>query len=124
MPADQLNWNYYTYVSDDGTTYNLRANEQWVAAVATGLAAATVGAPRYISSSQKAPRHVIYRDSTTFRTRSGPIGTAAAFAALNLGATANFAVPGLATTVAYTLVKKVGEKVPVTVVGRQDTDHA
>jgi hypothetical protein len=33
-------------------------------------------------------------------------------------------VPGLATAVTYTLVKKVPERVPSIIIGRQDADHA
>ena len=124
MPAAQRNWNYYTYASDDGTTYNIRASEEWAANTATGLSARTTGAPRYIASGQQQPRKFIYRDPTTFRTTSGPVGTSTAFAAAALGDIVAVSVPGLATTVNYSLVKKVGERVPVTEVGRQDIDHA
>lgn len=124
MPATQPNFNYWTYESDDGTTYNLRASTTWAAVAAHGLAARTVGAPRMIPSKQQRPRMAIYRDPTTFRTVQGPIGTAADFAALSLGDTVAFYVPGLATPVTYELVKKVGERVPTSIVGRQDPDHA
>lgn len=124
MPAVQRNWNYYTYVSADGTTYNIRASAEWAAVAAHGLAARTAGAPRYLASRQKSPRKFIYRDATTFRTVSGPVGTSAAFDAAALDDTTDVAVPGLVTLVTYALIKKVPEKVPVTSVGRQDPDHA
>lgn len=124
MPATQRNWNYYTYVSDDGTTYNIRAAVEWAAVAAHGLAARTNGAPRYIASKQQQPRRVIYRDSTTGRSTQGPIGTSAAYTAIALGDTEDFMVPGLATAVSYAAVKKVAERVPVTIVGPQLADHA
>lgn len=124
MPAVQRNWNYYTYVSADGTTYNIRASAEWAAVTAHGLAARTPGAPRYLASRQKSPRKFIYRDATTFRTVSGPVGTSTAFDAAALDDTTDVAVPGLVTLVTYALIKKVPEKVPVTSVGRQDPDHA
>lgn len=124
MPAVQPNWNYYTYVSDDGTTYNMRAREEWVAAGGTGLTTRTVGAPRYIASRSQSPRKFIYRDATTFRTFSGPVGTAAAYASATLGSTVSVAVQGESTLATYTLVKKVNERVPTSIVGRQDPDHA
>jgi hypothetical protein len=124
MPAIQPNFDYYTYVSDDGTTYNIRADVTWAAYASTGLSARTDGAPRYIKSKSQSPRHFIYRDATTFRTRSGPVGTAAAYAAASLGDTVSVAVQGEATAVTYDLVKKVPESVPTTIVGRQNPDHA
>lgn len=124
MPATQQNFNYWTYVSDDGTTYNTRASTTWAATAAHGLAARTDGAPRFIASKSQTARKFIYRDPTTFRTVTGPVGTAEAYAAAALGDVVAFYVPGLATSVNYELVKKVPEKVPTTIVGRQDPDHA
>lgn len=125
MPAIDRNWNYYTYESDDGTTYNIRADVEWAAVSAHGLAARTNGAPRLISSSQQRPRQVKYVDTTTGRTKIGPVGTAAAYAAIELGDTASFGVRGLASAVSFTAVKKVGERVPVTLLGGPGlADHA
>lgn len=125
MAAIQKNWNYYTYVSEDGTTYNIRADVEWAAIAAHGLAARTDGAPRFIASKTQQPRKFVYQDPTTFRTRSGPVGTNAAFAAAAIDDAENFAVGNLATSVAYNLVKKVGEKVPKTKLGAANlADHA
>lgn len=124
MPATQRNFNYYTYVSDDGTTYNVRASVEWAAVGAHGLAARTDGAPRLIASKSQKPRQFTYRDATTFRTISGPVGTAAAYGAAALGDDLVVFVPGLAAGVTYDLVKKSPERVPTSIVGRQDPDHA
>jgi hypothetical protein len=124
VPATQRNFNYYTYVSGDATTYNIRAAVEWAANTATGLAARTTGAPRFITTRSRQPRKFIYRDPTTFRTFSGPVGTAADWAAASEGDIVAVYVPGLATTVNYELVKKVPEKIPTSIVGRQDPDHA
>lgn len=121
--ATQRNWNYYTYVSDDGTTYNIRAAAEWAGVAAHGLDARTNGAPRYIASKQQQPRRVIYRDTTTGRSVQGPVGTAADYAAIAIGDTEDFFVPGNALAVTYTAVKKVGERVPTTIVGTQLPDH-
>lgn len=124
MPAVQPNYSYFTYASSDGTTYNIRAETGWAGVGAHGLAARTSGAPRYIASKQQSPRRFIYRDPDTFRTRSGPVGTSAAFDAASLGDTITVSLPGLAATAGYLLVKKVPERVPTSIVGRQDPDHA
>jgi len=115
LPADQRNFNYYTYVSDDGTTYNIRADVDWAAITGHGLAARTNGAPLFIPTGRRKPRTATYVDSTTGRKKKGPIGTATAFSALSLGSTQNFHVEGETATVAYTAAVKSNERVPGTV---------
>jgi len=124
MPATQRNFNYFTYESDDGTSYNLRASVEWAAVTEHGLAARANGQPRMIPSSSQQPRKAIYRDVTTGRSISGPVGTSAAYVALSEGDTTTVVVPGLTGAVTYTLVKKVAEKLPTSIVGTQLPDHA
>jgi hypothetical protein len=125
MPADQRNFNYSAYESDDTVTYCLKADQAWISFADSG-AAACAGAPAYgRATRRRAPRKAIYRDSTTFRTVTEPVFTAAQYAALTVGTdTYDVHVPGNTATVSYTLVKKVPERIPSTVIGRQDTDHA
>jgi hypothetical protein len=124
MPLDQKNFDYYTYVSADGTSYNLRADQDWAAVAAHGLAARANGQPRFIASKSQRPRMATYVDLTTGRSRTGPIGTSAAFDALTIGDTQAFTVAGSGTTVTYTLASKVGEKVPGSVARSHVGDHA
>jgi hypothetical protein len=125
VPAVQRNFDYFAYVSDDSTTYCLRADDDWGNNSASG-GAACAGAVAYgRATSRRAPRKAIYRDPQTFRTVTEPVFTPTAYAALTVGtSTLLVAVPGLATTISYTLVKKVPERIPSTVVGRQDSDHS
>jgi len=125
VPAVQRNFNYFAYDSDDGFTYCMRADQDWGNAAASGGAACAGESAYGRATARRSPRKAIFRDPTTFRTVTEPVFTTAAFAALIVGtSTLAVSVPGLATTVTYTLVKKVGERVPSTVVGRQDADHA
>lgn len=124
MPLDQRNWGYFTYESADGTSYNIRADADWAAVAGHGLAARASGQPRYIASSSQKPRTAKYVDLTTGRSRSGPIGTSAAFDALVIGATQDFAVMGGGAAVTYTLVHVTGEKVPGSVIQSSVADHA
>lgn len=124
MPLDQPNFDYYSYESDDGTTYNLRADVAWAAVTEHGLAARANGQPRLIASGLQRPRMVRYVDLTTGRTRVGPIGTAAAYAAIDIGDTHSFAVQGGATAISYTVAAKIGEKVPGSVAQSHVADHA
>jgi len=124
MPAVQSNWQYYTYESDDGTSYNIRADVEWGGVAAHGLAARANGQPRYIASGTRKPRSVTYTDLTTGRTRTGPVGTAAAFAALSVGDTHDFAIMSEVAAVTYTLTRKTGEKSPGSVIATSLPDHA
>jgi hypothetical protein len=123
MP-DQRNFDYFTYDSDDGTLYNMRVDTEWAAVAAHGFAARANGQPRYIASGQQQPRSVRYVDLTTGRSVQGPVGTAAAYAALNIGDTHSFTIRGSATAVVYTLASKRGEKVPTSVAQTHLPDHA
>jgi hypothetical protein len=124
MPLDQPNFDYYSYESDDGTTYNLKAEVTWAGITEHALAARANGQPRLIASGSQQPRKVTYVDLTTGRSKTGPIGTAAAYAAIDIGDTHTFAVPGSATAVSYTVARKTGEKVPGSVVQGHVADHA
>lgn len=124
MALDQKNFDYYTYESADGTTYNIRADQDWAAVAGHGLAARANGQPRYIASKSQQPRKATYVDLTTGRSRTGPIGTSAAFDALVIGSTHDFAVQGGGTAITYTLASKVAEKVPGSVARSHVLDHA
>lgn len=124
MPLDQPNFGYYSYESDDGTTYNIRADAHWAGVGAHGLAARANGQPRYIATGARHPRTAKYVDLTTGRSKVGPIGTAADFAALALGATQTFTVHGSAVGVVYTLVATSPEKQAGSVIYSAVGDHA
>jgi hypothetical protein len=124
MPAPQRNWQYFTYESADGTSYNIRADADWGAISGHGLAARANGQPRYIATGLRKPRTVTYTDLTTGRTRTGPVGTSAAFDALNVGDTQAFNIPGETATVTYTLTRKTGERAPGSVIATSLPDHA
>lgn len=125
MAVAQRNFDYFAYESDDGTTYCLRGDEDWGNAAASG-GSACAGEPAYgPASPRRSPRYALFRDPTTFRTFKSPVYTPDAYAALTVGtSTFNQAIPGSASAQAYTLVKKIPEQIPSTVVGRQLGDHA
>jgi hypothetical protein len=124
MPAVQRNFNYFSYVSDDGVTYNLRCDQDWGDNAASGLTARGNHPAYGRATRRRHPRYFLYRDPTTFRTFRGPVGTAAAYTAAAIGDTLALAVPGETGTVNYQLVKKIPEAIPSTIVGRQNPDHA
>lgn len=124
MPLVQPNFGYFTYESADGTDYNIRAGAEWAAIAEHGLAARVTGQPRYTTGGSRKPRHVIYKDLTTGRSKSGPIGTSAAFDAIDIGDTHDFPVPDQTADVTYTVVAKAGERVPGSVIQSFLADHA
>jgi hypothetical protein len=125
MPGVQRNFNYSAYLSDDGTTYALKADQDWINAAASG-AASPSGHPAYGRATRRRhPRYAVYRDATTFRTFKAPVFTPTAYAALTPGtSTITLNVPGLATGVSYQLVSRIAEQIPSTIIGRQLSDHA
>jgi hypothetical protein len=125
VPLDQKNLGFFSYDSDDATSYCLKGDKEWGDAAASGGSACT-GEPAYgRATTRRAPRFVIFRDPTTFRTFRGVVYTPAAYAALTVGSsTRSITLPGSATPQTYTVVKKVPEKIPSTVIGRQLSDHA
>jgi hypothetical protein len=121
--ATQRNFDYFAYDSDDASSYCMRGDEDWGNAAASG-GSACAGEPAYgRATTRRAPRYAIFRDPVTFRTFKGVVYTPAAYAALVVGtSTRTINVPGNVAAVTYTLVKKVAERIPSTVVGRQNTD--
>jgi hypothetical protein len=127
LAAGQRNYQYFTYIDEDGTSWNKRGNnDAWCAGI-DGHAAftATTGTPIWDKNTRKFhTRSVKFQDPTTFRTVSCTIYTAAAYAAITPATTIAVEVPGEATAVTYELSEKIGEKKPVAKTSRQLIDHA
>lgn len=123
MPLPQPNFGYFTYVSGDGTSYNIRCSAEWAAISAHGLAARASGQPRYVTTGSRHPRSVTYVDITTGRKKTGPVGTDAAFTALVDGTTQTFPVQGSATPISYTLAAHHSEKIAGSVLQSSLPDH-
>jgi hypothetical protein len=127
MAASQRNFQYFTYIDDNGTSWNKRGNnDPWCAGI-DGHAAftATTGTPIWDKNTRKFhSRSVKFQDPTTFRTVSCTVYTAAAFAAITGATTIAVEIPGEATAVTYELSEKIGEKQPVAKTSRQLIDHA
>lgn len=114
-------FNYFNYVSDDGSTYNLRADQAWGQLAASGGTAASAPRAYGRGSRRRQPRKVIFRDASSFRTFTGVAFTTAAYNAIVIGTTTiTRQLKGASTLVNFVAIKKVPEKIPTTVVGRQD----
>lgn len=125
MVAVQSNLQTFTYVDDNGTTWNKRGEMDATLNAIDGSSAFTAGAPVWPSESRRFhTRKVVWMDPTTFRTKRTVIYTAAAYAALDGSSTLAVSVPGVVAPVNYGLVEKIGEKQPVARAARQLADHA
>lgn len=123
MVATQRNFKWYRYVDDTGRDWALRADADWGDSATSGLAAFnSADAPFGRQTKRHRPRMVQYQDPTTFRTFTGVVGTAAAFAALP--ATTTVVIPGEVAGVTYNLSAKLGEKLQIPKVSRNNPDHA
>jgi hypothetical protein len=121
VARNQKNFQNFLYVDDNGVSWTKRGEDGGDGAAVDGHAAGT-GAPTWIDSPRMRARRIVYQDPTTFRTVSPIFYTAAAFSAVALGDIIAVQVEGLATTVNYSAVKKVGEKQPGRGAARQLAD--
>lgn len=125
MAADQKNFQLYTYLDDNGQSWNKRGELDATRNAVDGSTA--FGA--HPAWGRESPRHrvrkAVYMDSTTFRTKTIIVYTPTAFAALTPGtSTLSFHVEGETTAVVYTLASKIPEKQPSAAGSRQLADHA
>lgn len=123
MARNQKNFSYFTYVDDNGTTWNVRGEDGGAFSAVDGHTALTPGEP--VWGRQTRRRHVRYveaTDPTTFRKIRGIVYTPTAFAAIAPGADIAANVEGLATTVVFDVSAKVAEKQPVAAASRHLAD--
>jgi hypothetical protein len=125
MPADQRNFGYSDYLSDDGSHYCVKADAAWIADSQSGGATCTTARAYGRDTSRRHKRAAIFRDVTTFRTVKGPVFTPTAYAALvATPGTRAIHVPGETATVSYTQDSLIAEKLGRTAITRTDPDHA
>lgn len=121
MARNQKNFDNLLYVDDNAVSWTKRGEVGGDATAVDGHAAGT-NAPTWIDSARMRVRRIVYQDPTTFRTVNPIFYTAAAWAAVALGATLAVQVEGLATTVNYNAVKKQPERQPSRGVSRKLAD--
>lgn len=118
------NFNYFTYASDDGRNYNLKADQAWGQLAASGGTAAGANAFYGRPTRRRRPRYAFFRDGTSFRVFRGVVFTTAAYNAIAIASTTVSRVyPGTQTAVNFTCFSKTAERIPTSVIGRQDTQE-
>lgn len=124
MAGDQRNFQLFTYVDDNGVSWNKRGEDNAALNAINGSAA--LGAhPVWEDHPRMRARRIVFRDASTFRTKAVVFYTAAAFAAVVVGTTTlALHIEGNAATVNYVALKKIAEKQPSVGAARQLADHA
>ncbi len=110
MARNQKNYSYFTYVDDSTTPWNLRGESGGAASAVDGNAVSVGTQNIWHRTKRNQPRKIIYMDATTGRTIDPVFYTTAAFNAVAIGDIVAVQVAGLATTVNYAAIRKVGEK--------------
>lgn len=124
MASNEKNSNLFTYVDNNGTTWNKRGPIDTATNAIDGSTALTAGAPIWFDSPKRRRcRKAVFYDPVTFRTVRFPVYTSAAFAAITGATTLAVNVPGLSTTVTYSLAQKIDEKQEVAKTSRNLPDH-
>lgn len=125
MAADQKNFSRFTYVDNNGLSWNKRGELDAVRNAVDGSAAAG-GHPEWGAESRNhSVRKGLYVDSTTFRSKTIILYTAAAAAALTPGtSTLSFHVEGNTAAVVYTYGGLIPERQPKSTPSRNLADHA
>jgi len=122
MARNETNFENFLYTDDNAVDWTKRGEIGQTGTSSIDGHAAGTGAPVWINSSRMQVRRCILQDPTTYRTRSFVVYTPTAFSAITLGSTVAIEVVGLATTVNYTVVKKIPEKQPFRGVSRKLAD--
>lgn len=123
MARNQKNFSYFTYLDDNGETWNVRGESGGAGTGVDGSTAFTPGAPVWGRNTRR--RHVRYveaTDATTFRKIRFVVYTPTAFAAIAGGDAISVQVPGLATNVGYNVSAKIPEKQPIAGASRHLAD--
>ena len=123
MALNQKNSGLFTYVDNNGTTWNKRGPIDTATNAIDGSAALTAGAPVWFDSKAKRCRKAVFFDPATFRTYRFPVYTAAAFAAITGATTLDVSVPSQVAAVTYSLSEKIDEKQRVAKASRNLIDH-
>lgn len=119
MAQNSINFANFTYVDDDGISWNKRGQSGGPASGVDGHAAPGANQAWRDRGRRQRARAVVFVDDTdvtggrtpTFRTITAPIYTPTAFAAVVLNTTTvTVPVPGLATSVTYNARRKLAEK--------------
>lgn len=110
MARNQKNFKYFTYVDENGVSWNKRGEDGGAAAGSDGHADAVAGQPVWNETRRNKVRKIRYQDEVTGRTIDPIFYTHATWAAVTLGSNLAVSVAGLLTTVDYTAVEFLPER--------------
>ncbi len=125
MAAEQKNFGLFTYLDDNGTSWNKRGELDAIRNAVDGSTAAGAHPAFGKETRRHRTRKAIYQDPTTFRTKTCIIYTPTAYAALTVASsTLSFKVEGNTAAVVYTLAELKPESPLTAFSPRNLADHA
>jgi len=124
MAADQRNSQLFTYVDENGVSWNKRGPINAAINAVDGSSAFNAANPLWTDSKARRCRKAVFQDPTTFRTVRFPVFTHAAYAALTSASTIALHVEGETATVTYQLADTIPERVRKVKASRNLVDHA
>lgn len=110
MPGNRKNFAYFTYVDDDGVSWNKRGESGGAGTAVDGHAAPDPANPIWEERPNNTVRKIIYMDPATGRTVHIIFYTAASYAAVARGDVVSVGVPGNVANINYAAVQKVPER--------------
>jgi hypothetical protein len=111
--AENLRFGWFRYTADDGSFWAVRADKEWGALAASGLAAFNAADPAWPSSKRYRRRKCLLNDPVTGITTSRTIGTVGATAGVAGTAITDY-VRGSAGLNSFNSIGKVNERRPHT----------
>jgi hypothetical protein len=110
MASNEKNFKFFTYVDNDGTSWNLRGESLGAFSAVDGHTPADVAQPLWHRTKRNQPRRVVAQEANTGRIVVGVVYDTASFAAIAKGDVIAVQLPGLATTTNFLVTRKLDEK--------------
>lgn len=109
--ADAVDFKYYQYTADDGSTWSVKVDKTWGDDADAGFGAADAADPVMVNSPALRPRTIQLQDPTSARQTSRVVGSLTADAWTTAGYTTTVNFRGLATGVTAEKIGQRGEHI-------------
>lgn len=109
--ADAVDFAYYQYTDDTGSTWSVKQDKTWGDDVDSGFSAFSASDPVMVSSPALRPRQILLQDPTSTRITSRVVATTTAAAWTTAGYTTTINFRGLAAGVVATKIDQRGEHI-------------
>lgn len=110
--GNAVDFKYYQYTADDGTTWSVKVDKTWGDNAAAGFGAMDPADPVFPRTGRYRPRQVRLQDMVSTRTTQRVVGSNAVDLWTVKGETVTSVVRGAAGTVTLTKIGKIDERIP------------